>query len=233
MEGKRVSLIVPAYNEEKVIRESVKALQDILEALPVDFEIIISEDGSTDRTLEIAKSMESENVRVVHNEERMGKGASIKNAIDHTRGNIVMFVDADMASDPSHLKQLIEMLDSGAAIVVGSRYLPESDAKRSVVRNLASRSFNTLVRTILGSRLTDHQCGFKAFRKDLVLPVIAEVEDKHWFWDAELLVRAQRKGLKVAEIPIKWSESNDSRFRLLDDTYHMAVSLVRFRLRGR
>ena len=84
----------------------------------------------------------------------------------------------------------------------------------------------------MGSRLSDHQCGFKAFRKDLILPVIKEVEERGWFWDTELLVRAQRNGLEVKEIPIEWKEAPNSRFRLLHDSAKMGFGLLKFKIKN-
>jgi glycosyltransferase involved in cell wall biosynthesis len=233
MAQEKVSVILPVYNEETVLRKNVNNLRQILERMLDDFEIIISEDGSTDKTPEIAKSLQSEKICILHGGKRRGKGAAIKNAAAHAKGKFVIFMDADLASDPVHIKQVIKLLDSGAAIVIGSRYLEGSKANRTPLRHFASKSFNFLVKLMLGSKLTDHQCGFKAFRKDLVIPVINEVEDERWFWDTEFLIRCQRKGLKIVEMPIEWKECSDSKFRLFEDTYHMAHSLLSFKLKHR
>jgi len=233
MAEEMVSVILPVYNEEKVLRKSVDRIRSMLKEMPYDFEIIISEDGSTDKTAEIAKSMRGENITVLNNEKRKGKGAAIKTASAYAKGNIVVFMDADLASHPAHMEKLVKMLESGAAIVIASRYHKDSRARRTLFRYVASRSFNFLVQSLLGSKLSDHQCGFKAFRKDLVLPLINQIEEKRWFWDTEFLVSAQRSGLEVVEIPIEWSEAPDSKFRLLEDTYHMACSLVSFKFKNR
>jgi len=232
MGKERLSVILPVYNEEKVLEDSVSRIKRALEKTGRDFEIVISEDGSTDETHNIAKSLESKNIIALHNSTRMGKGAAIKTAISHASGNIIIFMDVDLASNPEYVKQLVKFLESGAAIVIGSRYHKDSKTKRTPVRHFASKSFNFLVRTMLGSKLSDHQCGFKAFRKDLLLPVIDEVEDGKWFWDTELLVRAQRKGLNIVEIPIEWTEDQDSKFRIFGDTCHMAYSLLSFKLKN-
>jgi glycosyltransferase involved in cell wall biosynthesis len=232
MKKSAVSVILPAYNEGMALQRNVKRLEGMLERLLVDFEIIISEDGSTDGTGEIAKRLEGDRIKVLRNGTRLGKGAAIKRAAGHSRGDIVIFMDADLASNPAHVRELVRLMEGGADMVIGSRYLKESKASRSAIRFIASKSFNWLVRHILGSRLSDHQCGFKAFRKDMVLPVIDEVEDERWFWDTELLVRAQKKGLRIEEIPIEWKEAGTSRFRLLRDTANMGLSLARFRLRN-
>jgi len=231
--GKRmVSVILPAYNEGAVLRSNVEKLEGMLQGILDDFEIIISEDGSTDGTGDIAKSMENGRIRVLRNERRLGKGAAIRKAAGQSKGQIVIFMDADLASNPSHVKELVGLMEGGADIVIGSRYLRESRAKRNAVRFVASKGFNWLVRTALGSKLSDHQCGFKAFRKERVLPVIEEVEDEKWFWDTELLVRAQKRGLVIREIPIEWKEARGSKFRLLRDTANMGISLARFKLKN-
>jgi hypothetical protein len=228
---KTVSIILPAYNEEKRLENSIKRLSKELNGVLDNFEIVISEDGSSDRTLQIAKSFESDDIRVLHSDKRSGKGGAIKNALMHCRGNFIVFMDVDLASHPRHVKDLVDLLQKGNAIVIGSRYMKGSKSKRSKVRYVASKAFNFMVRVLLGSKLTDHQCGFKAFRKDLVYPVIEEVKDDHWFWDTELLVRTQRKGLKVVEIPIEWKEEDGSKFRLVNDTIRMGLSLLVFKIR--
>ena len=233
MAEEMVSVILPVYNEEKVLRRTVESIRDILQKMPYNFEIIISEDGSTDKTAEIARSLKDETITVLNNVKRKGKGAAIKTASTYAKGNIIIFMDADLASHPAHIEQLVKMLKSDAAIVIASRYHKDSKTRRTPLRYAASKSFNFLVQSMLGSKLTDHQCGFKAFRKDLVFPLISQIEEKRWFWDTEFLVRAQRSGLKVVEIPIEWSEAPDSKFRLLEDTYHMAYSLVSFKLKRR
>ncbi len=232
MKKETVSVILPVYNEEKVLKKSVERIKKVLDKMPNKYEIIISEDGSTDRTAEIAKSLECSTIRVLNNRKRKGKGAAIKYAAERAKGNIIIFMDADLASHPSHITNLVKMFDSGAAIVAASRYHKDSRARRTPVRHFASKSFNFLVRIILGSKLKDHQCGFKAFRKNIVLPLIDQIEEKKWFWDTELLVRAQRIGLKVVEIPIEWNEEQDSKFRLFEDTCHMFCSLVSFKVKN-
>jgi len=231
MKKQMLSVILPVYNEEKVLEKNVKIIMKALNKLPYDFEIILSEDGSTDRTAEIADSLENNKIIVLHNGGRKGKGAAIKNAVSRAKGDIVLFMDADLASNPKYTKQLLKPFENDVAIVSGSRYHKESKTQRTPLRHFASKSFNFLVKIMLNSKLSDHQCGFKAFRKDAVLPLINDIEDTKWFWDTELLVRAQRKGLKIVEVPIEWKEEPDSKFRLLDDTYHMAKSLFSFKIK--
>jgi len=232
MTKEMVTVILPVHNEEKMLERNVKGLTGILEKSLGDFEIIISEDGSTDRTPEIVKKLESSRVRVIQRKKRIGKGAAIRSAASYAKGNIIIFMDADLASNPEHVKDLVRLIDGGASIVIGSRYHRGSKTNRNLVRYFASRGFNLLVRVILGSRLKDHQCGFKAFRKDKVLPIVNKVENRSWFWDTEFLVRAQREGLRIHEIPIEWREVPGSKLNLVRDTYNMAHSLIEFRMKG-
>ena len=131
------------------------------------------------------------------------------------------------SSNLGHLNELVSRVEKGAAIATGSRLLPGSSTKRSLRRDVASKGFNLLVRTLLGSKLKDHQCGFKAFDTKKIQPLLNEVEDTHWFWDTEMLVRAQRKGMRVDEIPIEWSEKGKgSTVDLKKDVAYMASKII-------
>lgn len=233
MDMEKVSVILPVYNEEKVLEKTIKTLSKTLDKIPNDYEIIISEDGSTDKTPQIARSLRSKKIRTIHNGKRTGKGAAIRNAANCAKGELIIFMDADLASHPNHIKELIRLLEKDAAIVIGSRYIKGAKTMRAPLRYLASKSFNFLVNFTLNSKLSDHQCGFKAFKKNLVIPVINEVENEKWFWDTEFLVRAQRKGLNVIEVPIEWKEARDSKFNLIHDTIHMTHRLIHFKLKHR
>jgi len=231
MTSDKLSVILPVYNEERVLEQSVRKIEKILLGLDADFEIIISEDGSTDRTFEIMKSLESKRIRIFRGKGRLGKGGAIRNSLMKAKGDIVIFMDADLASNPEQIKELISRIKDGADIVIGSRYAPGAKAKRSMVRHAASIAFNWLVRNVLGSRLSDHQCGFKAFRKGAIVPLVDEIESRQWFWDTEFLVLAQRKGLKVVEIPVEWNEGEDSKFDLIGDTLRMAYGIINLKIR--
>ena len=227
-----VSVILPVHNEEKAIRKNVGDLARAMDACGRDYEIIISEDGSTDETVAAARSMLSERIRLLHNPMRQGKGAAITKAAKEARGEIILFLDADLSSNPARVKGFVDRIADGADIVIGSRYHRDSKVKRTLLRYLASRSFNLLVNIILGSRLSDHQCGFKAFRRGPAIAVVSEVRDRGWFWDTEFLVRAQRRGLSISEMPLEWTESDTSKFNLLTDSMKMFLSMVRFGIRG-
>ncbi|AEA47796.1 flippase-like domain-containing protein [Archaeoglobus veneficus] len=222
-----VSVVLPAYNEAMRLEMAVMEIIKALEKIGYDYEVIIAEDGSTDGTAEIAAKLADGNrIRHLHSDERLGKGGAILRAFEAAKGSIVAFVDVDLSTDLKHLKELIDAIAvEGYDIAIGSRLTKGSKAERPVRRNVASKVYNFLVRFMLGSKVKDHQCGFKAFKKDLILDLGKKAKDRHWFWDTEVLVLAQREGLRIKEIPVEWKQSKDSKISLAKDSGYMLGKL--------
>jgi hypothetical protein len=125
-----------------------------------------------------------------------------------------------------HLPALISAIRDGSDVSTGSRLLPSSDIVRTRGREIASRSYNFLVRLFLSSRIYDHQCGFKAFNRDRILPLLPAIRSDHWFWDTELLVRAQRRGYTVREFPVRWRAGKGTTVRM-KDVLEMGTAIIR------
>lgn len=223
----KISFIIPAYNEGKLISGSIDRLKTELKGL--DYEIIVAEDGSSDKTAEIIRSMAAPRVRLLHEDARLGKGKAVSEAIKKSKGEIVAFMDADLSTDLTHLKRLIQGIENGASISTGSRLRRGAEVEDTLPRRLARVAYNSLVRLTLGSAVFDHQCGFKAFRKKDILPFLDEIKDTGWFWDTELLVLAQRRGLSVDEFPVKWKQGGGSRVRVSRDSWKMLAQIIRMR----
>jgi uncharacterized membrane protein YbhN (UPF0104 family) len=227
-----VSVVLPAYNEERTIEETVETTLDSLgEFLPAGtFEVLIAEDGCADRTPEIAAGMAAANDRVrhVHSEGRLGRGGALRRAFRAARGETLAYFDTDLATDISHLEELIESVRSGEAdAATGSRWLPGSEADRPAKRGVPSKAYNGLVRSFLRSDVEDHQCGFKAFDREALYALLDDVEDDHWFFDTEVLVRAQRAGYSVEEFPVEWTPKGDSKVDLVRDVVGMGSQILR------
>ncbi len=205
---------------------------DVLGKITSSFEIIIAEDGATDGTEKIAESLASQYPYVVHlhSDERLGRGTALNRAFKSAHGDILVYIDVDLATDMLHLSELIDQIRNGYDLATGSRMMPESDAVRSAKRGIASKGFNFLVRTILGSKLYDHQCGFKAFKRSVLLDLLDQVRDEHWFWDTEILVRAERAGYAVAEFPIRWRPGSSTKVDMKRDVVGMGLAILRLRL---
>jgi glycosyltransferase involved in cell wall biosynthesis len=223
------SIIFPAYNEAARIEQAVeKAIEALREILP-RYEIIIAEDGSTDGTDKISSKLSAKYsfVMHIHSGKRLGKGRALAQASKKARGEIIVYMDVDLATNMKHLKDLIQAIREGYDFATGSRYLPESRAERTVSRALASRIYNFIIRLLFRTGIKDHQCGFKAFNRIALLQIIDQVKAEHWFWDTEILVKASKKGYKIKEIPVEWKERETTKVRLLKDSITMFLQAIR------
>ena len=223
-----VTAVIPVFNDRAALEIAVPRSLEVLSHISGNFELIIAEDGSTDGSAEFVRSFEEQDHRIhlLHSDERLGRGRALNRAIIEAKGTIVCYYDVDLATDMQHLPDLINAIRDGFAIATGSRLLPDSDIQRAQGREIASRTYNFLVRFFLGSALYDHQCGFKAFNKQKILPVIPEIKSQHWFWDTELLVRGQRRGLAVREFPVRWRAGKGTTVKIRD-VFEMGSSILR------
>jgi glycosyltransferase AglD len=233
-----LSVILPVYNESNRLEASLDRLDKYLGNEFDCYEILIIEDNSTDKSYDIARRLAGANKNVVlmHNRRRLGRGASLVLAIKKARGDLIVYMDVDLATDISHTRKLVDCLVNGAAVSTGSRLMKDSSVRRPLSRDFASRSYNSLVRLLFDSKLYDHQCGFKGFRKKDLLEVIDRVQDNHWFWDTELLVLCQKQGMKVVEFPVRWEHNggnnlNASKVKVLRDSVSMGKKLLKLKYR--
>jgi glycosyltransferase involved in cell wall biosynthesis len=237
MEGKTaakgevvVSVVLPAYNEADKLEPAVSKISAALNEIGYPYEIVIAEDGSTDGTDQRADELEQKYsfVRHIHREKRLGRGTALNNAFKQCRSEVFVYMDLDLATDLKALKPLIQAITvEGYDFSTGSRLLPQSKVERSLRRDLSSKTFNFLVRHMLGSKVHDHQCGFKAFKREPTMLLLNEVEATHWFWDTEILVRAHRHGFKIKEIPVEWKSGAGTKVNLFKDSYSMFKQIVK------
>lgn len=228
MSEPEVTAIIPVFNDRASLEKALPESVDVLSRITPRFEVIVAEDGSTDGSPEIVRefSQKDPRVRLLHSESRLGRGKALTRAIVEAKGDIVCYYDVDLATGMQHLVELVTSVRNGADISTGSRLLPSSDTVRTGGREIASRSYNFLVRFFLGSQLFDHQCGFKGFRRARILPLLPSIRSEHWFWDTEILVRAQRKGYSVAEFPVHWRAGKGTTVKV-KDIFSMGSSILR------
>ncbi|ADQ67977.1 hypothetical protein C499_16352 [Halogeometricum borinquense DSM 11551] len=227
-----VSVVLPAYNEANTIEDTVETtLQTLSSFLPAGtFEVIVAEDGCDDRTPELAEQMAADDSRIrhFHSDDRLGRGGALEHAFAAADGDTLVYFDTDLATDMDHLEELVERVRSGEYdVATGSRWMPGNVADRPAKRGVPSRGYNLLVRTFLDSSLRDHQCGFKAFSREVFEDLREDVEDNHWFWDTEMLVRAQRAGYRVDEFPVRWTPKGDTKVDLVRDVFGMGSQILR------
>ena len=232
MADREVSVVLPAYNEADSIEHTVSVTLGTLAAfLPAgSFEVVVAEDGCDDRTPAIADRLAAadDRVRHVHGDERLGRGGALERAFRGSDGDVLVYFDTDLATDMRHLEELVDSVRVGDYdVATGSRRMPGDEQRREPERGVASTGFNTLVRLFLRSPLYDHQCGFKAFDREALFDLLTDVEDDHWFWDTEVLVRAQRAGYDVREFPVEWEPTGDTTVDLVRDVLGMGSQILR------
>lgn len=232
----KFSVLIPVYNESDVLETNLHKIIKEMRKFRSPFEIIIVDDNSKDDTPIIGKRLQRtiKQIKYVRFNVGPSRRENLAKAMKVAKGQILIYMDIDLAVHPRYLNNLIR--DSYKwDIVVGSRYLKGSKVKRTLLRRMISNVYNNFMKFWFSSEVKDHQCGFKAFRKSVVLPLIFEMGyDKKlvrgWFWDAELLIRAQRKGHKIKEIPVRWVRGKSSSFSLKREL--RMVPYV-FKLRGK
>lgn len=229
----RLSLIVPAFNEAPCLRRSIGFIEEAVKQITRSYEIIIAEDGSMDGTDKIAADMARENSRIIHShaDERLGKGQALKKALKTSVGDIIVLMDADLATSLGHLPKLVLLIEREYDGAIGSRHTKGSFTSRTLLRTLTSKTYNLLVRLLFRDGIHDHQCGFKAFRRKAIEYLLKDVESNGFFFDAELIIKAKKKGFSIAEFPVTWTEpyGRKSKFKLLRDGPEMGLKLLRLR----
>jgi glycosyltransferase involved in cell wall biosynthesis len=225
-----VSVVFPAYNEVGCLDAAVEKTTQALNQFTHSYEIIIAEDGSTDGTAEHAEELAQKipYVKHIHGEQRLGRGTALNNAFRQSSGKVMVYMDLDLATDLKFLRPLVEAISvEGYEFSTGSRMMSDSKVERTLRRSISSKSYNFLVRQMLGSKLRDHQCGFKGFKREPTLKLIEEVRANHWFWDTEILVRAARKGCKIKEIAVEWKSGGRTKVNLFEDSYNMGKQVFK------
>lgn len=225
-----VEVVVPVYNEAGVLDTQIRRLHEALRGgLPMRWRITIVDNGSVDGTAALARELAATlpSVDVVALPEK-GRGRALRAGWSASPADVLVYTDVDLSTDLHALLPLVAPLVSGhSALATGSRLLRQSRVRRSLKRELISRAYNRVLRLVVGLRVRDAQCGFKALRADVAAALLPEVADEGWFFDTELLVRAQRHGLRVAEIPVDWVEDPDSRVRLVRTAWDDLAGVAR------
>jgi glycosyltransferase involved in cell wall biosynthesis len=209
-----VEIVIPVHNERMALEGSVRMLHGFLSAtFPFSWQITIVDNASSDGTIQIARRLmyELPEVGAMHLPEK-GRGRALRTAWSVSRAQVLAYMDVDMSTDLNGLLPLVAPLVSGHGDVgSGRRLQPGARVSRSCQRELISRCYNHLLHLALRARFSDAQCGFKAIRADAARELLPLVEDQAWFFDTELLMLAQRRGLRIHEVPVDWVEDLDSR----------------------
>ena len=232
-----LSIVIPAYNEEGRLGDSIRKISSYLDTSGTDAEILVVDDGSTDGTADMAaKALEGRRGRVLRNGDNRGKGYSVRRGVVEARGRFVLLTDADLSTPiEEHGKLAAVLRDRDLDVVIGSRALPNSDVqvRQGWVRKRMGRTFNTIIRVFTGLHFRDTQCGFKLMDRDRVKPIFDKMVVNRFAFDVELLFLCARFGLSVADVPITWRNATGSKVSLIRDPLNMIADVLRVRWRFR
>ncbi len=212
-----VDVVLPVHNEAHVLRARLFTLHAYLRLhAPFAWRITIVDNASTDGTLALAETLALlPGVRVLHLDEK-GRGRALRAAWTVNDADVVAYMDIDLSTDLSAFVPLVSrLLSDEADVAIGSRLAPGAHVERGAKREVISRAYNGLLRLAFGTRVRDAQCGFKAVRASVAQAILPEVVDQSWFFDTELLLLAERSGLRITEVPVTWVDDPDSRVAIL------------------
>ena len=227
-----VNVTIPVYNEEKILGSSIATLHAFLtKHCRFEWEIVIADNASIDRTLDVAHQLAREypGVRVVHLDQK-GRGRALKKVWMESLADILSYMDVDLSSNLYAFPPLIEALISGGFdIGIGSRLLKASTTRRSLKREVISRAYNLLVKGFFTTKFSDAQCGFKALTRKAAQDLLPKVEDTGWFFDTELLVVGEKLGYRIFDLPVSWIEDLDTRVKIVRTAIDDIKGLIRVR----
>ena len=226
----KISLCIPMYNEASIIESTAHTLSEYMEKNFKDdgYEIIFSDDGSKDGSADIVNELALPNVRTVGYPDNRGKGSAVRNAVLSSKGDIVMFTDADLAYGTAVVKSMTDALDSHpeASVAIGSRNLSGDGYEGyTPLRKLASKVYIKVLGIVGGFKLSDSQCGCKAYRGSAARDIFSRCKVDGFAFDFETILRAQKAKLGIIEVPVKIVNHRESKVNVLRDTFKMLFDL--------
>jgi glycosyltransferase involved in cell wall biosynthesis len=214
----QVEIVVPVFDEERILVASIERLHDFLEErFPITWLLTIVDNASTDATWELARSLARRlpGVQACRLEEK-GRGRALREAWSSSEADVVAYMDVDLSTDLDALLPLVAPLLSGhSGVAIGTRLATDAHVVRGPKRELLSRTYNLILHTVLRGHFSDAQCGFKAVRRDVAQALVPMVEDQGWFFDTELLLLAERNGVRIHDVPVDWVDDTDSRVEIV------------------
>jgi dolichyl-phosphate beta-glucosyltransferase len=226
----KISIVIPCYNEDKRIEETLKRTINYCKKNIRYHEIIVINDGSKDRTLEIVKKFKNKNLRILSNKTNLGKGASIRRGISRARQPLVLFMDADLSTPLKEIKKLHECTKK-YDFIIGSRNLIGSKIKKpqTFIRKNLGWIYKSLKNKIIGHEIVDSQCGFKLIKTTQAKQLIKLQKIDRFSFDVEMILIAKKMKMKIKEVGIEWDMNQESSVKIIKDGMRMLIDLVRIK----
>ena len=231
-----VDVVIPVLNEASALPVCIGKLRDFFARNPGPrWRILVADNGSTDRTAEVAEELmtHSGDLSVTHLELR-GRGRALKQAWLESDAEVLCYMDVDLSTDLKSLPEIVDAVaEGGYDLAIGSRLLKDSDVVgRTLKREITSRGYSLLFRSMFCTGFRDAQCGFKAIKRDAAQKLVPLVVDNAWFFDSELLIIAEKNGFRIKEVPVRWVDDPDTRVRIISTAWEDIKGLLRLRFRG-
>jgi len=229
-----ISIIIPCYNEEPILKGSIKEIKKVMDTTKFKYEVILIDDKSKDQTVEIIKKIVSENnnFRCLYHNKNVGRGGTVSEGIRIAKGSIVGFIDIDLETPASYIIPLVIAIQDGVDIATADRIYKFKLKDKSILhRWIFHKAYKLIVKLMLKTKLKDTETGCKFFNKERILPILDEIKDKHWFWDTEIMIRSYYKGFKIKEVPAVFTKKKEvaSSLNFVEDTIEYAKNIVAFR----
>lgn len=227
-----VDVVIPVLNEAHVLERSIRTIRRFLRhSFPHRWRLVIVDNGSTDGTDRVAMKLNArypdvDFLHLVHK----GRGRALRASWMQSTADIVCYMDVDLSTELAALPKLVSAIqDEGYDVAVGSRLMKASKVQRSLKRELISHVYNAFVKAVLFTQFSDAQCGFKAVSREVVDKIVPLIEDQSWFFDTELLVLAEKRGYRIKDVPVLWSEDDDSRVKIIRTAWEDIKGVLRLR----
>ncbi len=225
-----ISIVIPAYNEEKRLDGTLEKIRLFFEGKNLAYEVLVVDDGSVDRTAEVAAGSRLAGrsvLRVLDNGKNKGKGYSVRQGLKNAKGRLVLVTDADLSTPIDEIVKLEKCLGEGFDIAIGSRSIKGSEVKVSQpkYRVIMGKTFNLMVRAVVMNGIIDTQCGFKLFKRECLENILPELKINGFSFDVEILYLARKKGCRIKEVPVVWSDFRGSKVSPFRDSMRMFKDL--------
>ena len=230
-----IDIVIPVLNEERARPGTVATLRDFLrDAIPNPCRIVIADNGSDDSTPEVGRGLADEHTDVAYLRlEQRGRGRALRRAWLESEADLVSYMDVDLSTDLSAFPPLVQALEDGYDLAIGSRLSSDATVRlRSLKREVISRSYNLLIKAMFFTRFSDAQCGFKAMTAAAARALLPHVRDQGWFFDTELLILAEKRGFRIMDVPVTWTDDPDTRVKVMRTALDDLKGLLRLRFGG-
>jgi len=231
---KSVSIIIPAYNEEKRLPETLEKIKNYLSGKDFEYEVLLINDGSTDDTAKTASGFSGVNVKVISNKKNMGKGYCVNKGVFEAKNDIILFTDADLSTPIDSFDRFYSLHEKGYDVVIASRAVDRKLVKKRQpwIRETMGRIFNVFVRAVTGLKISDTQCGFKSFKRAAAKEIFSKQTIFGFGFDVEILYIARLQGRKIHETAVEWYDSPGTKVSALKDSARMFIELFIIRLKN-